>query len=1297
MTGSLIAAILCLAYAWFPLFNNTVSKILWPPVEHGERVSESFAVLAYDDVTWTAHRRPDVVVREHIRSLEASGFSPISLADVQKLMYEGAPLPRNAILLTFDHCTRALCDSVKPALRQHGWNAVAFIATGDRTGTAKSRRRSNMSSIAMSRYWEVGAQGHDAYLPCPGQSFGDSSSHYLTEYSWLPHKGRFETADEFRRRIATDHARCSDLFFKQTSSRPIAFAYPHGDFGQYSARAAQIKKVNEEMVSKRYELAFVSSGLVLNTRYSNPYRLNRLRIQPEWSGRELLTQLKQAMGNAVVVEDDKNISSQAAWTVETGSARHSSDGLVLDCGSGAKEALIWLAGSDQFDEFTTSFSMDVVGGELNLRMLHSSEPSSYIRFGLSSKGEATLEQKEPLGTDTVLASSTVSMVSSNRHVIQVFLRGNRIFTRLNGQSVFDRGIERNLTIPSGLIGLGVRSTGITPAMLVVRDMQFKSQEPRLATWDSIDLDDSFIITWLHDNAGRLTDLAPPLPAPNEKDRYKERMARYEILANTYGLRMVPKVEIKERSPLISWSPARLADELAVSGYDGLFINMESCHNLSMEELIMWIRETGRYLRRVSRSVLVKVPSSLENSPTIREVVDSFPALSLVTRGNLRLLNEPGRVAAISEERVPDIPADFESAEPEHLAMESIPPFLSNEEEEQQLQRLQYMGERALHRHDYEHAIVLLSKWHERDPQNSRPLLLIGDALYASGFRDEALDFYRESLSVNPGQVRLAAKLADALAVQQRDEEARALLNRYVRLFPNDPEILYAQALWLLNHDRFAEARTRTERILAAKPYDFNALVLMLRVSSDEEQRQETIARLRKLGSESAYQMNLVEAIRDHNLLTLADTEVFVDLLSEIEKNTTSEDVREAIRDLSFRSDTVQEALDVGSLSPNWSTDGASITRMADGIVLAVEPTRTECSLRLKRTDRWRDCFVSTTVQDPSGGFWIYARHSIEGLIRFGFDSVSDGFRLQVWQGKSRRLVVNQHSPIRDKKGAIRMALEVRGNGIVALSDGEPLFSSPIEIPPQIGHGWVALVTRHEEQGRASVKITALEAGPLPVRIAMLPQEPSTTGIDEELQRLRALLGTVSDCSPNWFSIAPSGSWLSKLDVADDFFRLFARYYRIRLLPTVTVSPGIVPTGEEIISLAAIHRLDGFVLKFREMPKPDALEALEDDLSGHPVYVFVLTPGRAGSSRVKLLGLGRSRPLLNDSKNAVGATRLKADAYSDARDSDAFKQSPAVIILNPHDDRTNNHDSPDRARLGGRLSPASQRSEQLANK
>jgi peptidoglycan/xylan/chitin deacetylase (PgdA/CDA1 family) len=57
-------------------------------------------------------------------------FRPVAMADVILAYYQGTPLPRSAVLLTFDDGFRNNIRYAAPLLREYGFPAVFFLATG---------------------------------------------------------------------------------------------------------------------------------------------------------------------------------------------------------------------------------------------------------------------------------------------------------------------------------------------------------------------------------------------------------------------------------------------------------------------------------------------------------------------------------------------------------------------------------------------------------------------------------------------------------------------------------------------------------------------------------------------------------------------------------------------------------------------------------------------------------------------------------------------------------------------------------------------------------------------------------------------------------------------------------------------------------------------------------------------------------------------------------------------------------------------------------------------------------------
>jgi peptidoglycan/xylan/chitin deacetylase (PgdA/CDA1 family) len=68
--------------------------------------------------------------------LARNGYRPISQTTLFRALYEGGPLPRRPVLLTFDDGYVDAVDAIQPLLARHGWPATFAIITGRAGATA---------------------------------------------------------------------------------------------------------------------------------------------------------------------------------------------------------------------------------------------------------------------------------------------------------------------------------------------------------------------------------------------------------------------------------------------------------------------------------------------------------------------------------------------------------------------------------------------------------------------------------------------------------------------------------------------------------------------------------------------------------------------------------------------------------------------------------------------------------------------------------------------------------------------------------------------------------------------------------------------------------------------------------------------------------------------------------------------------------------------------------------------------------------------------------------------------------
>jgi peptidoglycan/xylan/chitin deacetylase (PgdA/CDA1 family) len=63
----------------------------------------------------------------HLMYLKAKGYQPITFGQLRTLHHEAAPLPRKAVILTFDDAYRDFREMAVPLLRKYGFMATVFV------------------------------------------------------------------------------------------------------------------------------------------------------------------------------------------------------------------------------------------------------------------------------------------------------------------------------------------------------------------------------------------------------------------------------------------------------------------------------------------------------------------------------------------------------------------------------------------------------------------------------------------------------------------------------------------------------------------------------------------------------------------------------------------------------------------------------------------------------------------------------------------------------------------------------------------------------------------------------------------------------------------------------------------------------------------------------------------------------------------------------------------------------------------------------------------------------------------
>ena len=291
------------------------------------------------------------------------------------------------------------------------------------------------------------------------------------------------------------------------------------------------------------------------------------------------------------------------------------------------------------------------------------------------------------------------------------------------------------------------------------------------------------------------------------------------------------------------------------------------------------------------------------------------------------------------------------------------------------------------------------------------------------------------------------------------------------------------------------------------------------------------------------------------------------------------------------------------LSDNWEVFGNNGVLVGGEYLLPGLPDPSETNLRLKRSDLIRDGFVEARIGESLGAFWLYARRSAQGMVRFGFDS--DGFlRIQAWQNGEPR-VLDSVLWVRPKDD-LKLRLEIRGDGAIGYFNGKHAFSTPLEIPRALGYGWWGVAASASETGMAQTRLKVLSSGPMSPTIVVMDLLPTImeAGTSEPaptrdvLEALRTRVNDVGVIAPLVGQQAVDRTLSSPDARALDGLRVFARYHRLRLMPVVDLGYYNDPEPADVIAYMKKFGFDGLCLRVRRLPEAEwcakmekALEAL----------------------------------------------------------------------------------------------------------
>lgn len=1229
---SIFLAVVCLIAAlWVPV-RTMYQRTVFKPTVEGPRDADSFIALAYGGVSGVKNPGTEEVPRrvfeQQIRALRERGFNPIGLSDVKAFYERGELLPRKAVLISMEQGKRISYLETREILRAARWKAVMFIrADVIQSKDPGSLRWPILRDMARSGAWEVGAESVEGFRRIPTGPEGETGNFFASP-RWISGENRLETPDEFTARVQADHVQMLADFKAGMDAEPQAFAFPYGDYGQFDPRAVSTRVMNIAQVGRHYGIGFTLGPFLLNTRNTNPRTLNRLLVNPNWSLDQFISIVESGWS-----QDPWKIArpmDAMQWQADWGRIEHPKDGhlwlkaIRSQAGPQAYPpttgALAWMISSDLFQDFTVRMRFRVVQGQFGVRLRANPGGERGVRVIFDRHGGCWVYQKV-YGSEEFLQTSTQSL--SNGHDdfrdLEITLRGRSLFVLLNGRMILREPLDLLGEPQPGMLGIEVWDPEIGSAATEISSIEFPRPMSVLKYWmPEASTHAAALIGELDRESSRLAAVSPPwmeafqsvpLVLPQWKDDSIRTFARIR------GIPILPLLGVRSPQVAAQIPPELILKDATRMGFDGVTIDCRRTDVNDIQPMVEWMKLIFEQTKEHHMKMAILFPDALTRLASFASIAALFP-------GALFAVEPPERAAQL-EDKTPGIVRTEEARIPPaadmhldlyyQLATRSLPTEeMSPQARQDVLRRSGYL---AFQEGEYDRAIRSWEDWLKEDPGSSEALSLIGRAYVQKNDLPTALDYYTRSLEISPGQINLGIRRAELLEKMGRGEDAREQLNLYARIFPENPDILIAQSQWLERRKRRAEARTLVEKLVRQMPLNLDARLALLNLHEQPAERYQAMRDILALGDSTEAVLPFGYSLLGMEMLTYPESPVFFDFIRRLARTGPPSRQRELYENFLPMERSVVDDFSAGTLSDGWIASG-SMRAMEEGRYdLRAAIDQTEAYLRLKRSELLRDAFLEVTLDESQGLFWIYARRSVNGMVRFGFDQ--EGFiYLQVWH--KGEMVAQSSRPWIRPPGSLRMRLEIRGDGARGYINGMEIFNSALGIPAPVAYGWWGVAPFAFDMGVARAKISRLECGPLPSTVILLPPGAA----QEQAGQLRPYVGRASAIAPAWFFQRPDGSLPDSIPPDIEVLRLFSAFHNIRLLPVVDLSYDSNVDPAQVVNLIQRFNLSGVVLKHRLPPPAEWIQSMVAALEHHPADVILLetkaalwdTPGAEEAGR-----------------------------------------------------------------------------------
>lgn len=439
------------AFAFF--VYQTAFKRDAPPVHDRNLWSQrdGFVAIAYAGITIDEHGGLVVSktqLREHLDALARAGYKTVTTRDLLDFYDNNKPLPDKALYLMFEGGRKDSVLFSQPILTKVGYNAALYLYADRLRGWNRFFvREDEVRKVAGNPFWDVNTMGYHSGLI--NQTPDGRYAYYLSEYLLGPDGKPSETPGEYDARVAADYKQAYQAIDGDTGKPPLGYLFmPANTLGV--SLPEDLARPNEEALKEYFPVAFTRVGETYNPRDSDPRRLTRMQVGPDWTADRLLVEIESRMPKSRYLDFSSSVR-QGLWQVSAGEIAADGPRLTLTSPVG-KDAFARLRGSEGFENFLCEVKVNPAPDGASLIYLRYRDAGSFVR--IQTTADRVLVQEKNGASLNTIFQYVLPIDHTGPVAFDCCVKSNRLLLTIDGINVSSYPIPLAAETSRGSFALG---------------------------------------------------------------------------------------------------------------------------------------------------------------------------------------------------------------------------------------------------------------------------------------------------------------------------------------------------------------------------------------------------------------------------------------------------------------------------------------------------------------------------------------------------------------------------------------------------------------------------------------------------------------------------------------------------------------------------------------------------------------------------------------------------------------------------------------------------------------------------